>query len=156
MTYRFPSEAGCSTNLSKYNLIRRSLSSNPGRPNSIILSNLSFMAESNCCGVFEANTSMIRLLWSEVRQRKALRAARRSSLSCVDERLWRNASASSMNNRTPERKKITLINIFLLFLLCYCCCFQYFLYQICFKFILKIVFQSSSNTVHNKDWIVSN
>lgn len=156
MTYRFPSEAGCSTNLSKYNLIRRSLSSNPGRPNSIILSNLSFMAESNCCGVFEANTSMIRLLWSEVRQRKALRAARRSSLSCVDERLWRNASASSMNNRTPERKKITLINIFLLFLLCYCCCFQYSFIEICFQFFIIQYFSHLVTLSIIKTGLVSN
>ena len=67
---------------------------------------LSLTAQSNCSGWLDATTSMNRLLCSPVLKRKALRAARVSSLMPCLERFCRKASASSMNTISLNRGRV--------------------------------------------------
>jgi hypothetical protein len=62
------------------------------------------MAESRSPGRFVANTTMNRFDTVPVRYRSALSALRWSSLMLERLREERNASASSMNSRTPRRE----------------------------------------------------
>ncbi|KAH9511561.1 hypothetical protein DERF_010012 [Dermatophagoides farinae] len=101
---------GSKTNLSKYNRTKRSRSDNVGRLNEINSSKRSCMAQSNCSGVFDANTNIKRLDCSPVRYRKAFNAERKCSLKVSEALLRRKASASSTNNKRPRRDVVAQLN----------------------------------------------